>query len=75
MNNNSKANYVVEAFSVSAADYAGGMMGVSKSVNFYRLVCVYKTAHKDELDKAHLEMLDRTIDQAMAAMDAAFANE
>lgn len=70
-----KANGVVEAFFVSARDYAGGVLGVSSTVNFYHLVCAYKTAHNDELDKAHQEMIDRIIDQAMAAMDAAFANE
>lgn len=73
MSNN--ANRVVEAFAVSVGDYAGGVLGVSSTVNFYRLLCAYKYAHNDELDKAYQEMLDREIDQVMAAMDAAFANE
>lgn len=70
-----KANRVVEAFSVSIRDYVGGVLGVSATVSFYHLVCAYETAHRYELDKAHQEMLDRIIDQAMAAIDAAFANE
>lgn len=75
MYNYNKANGVVEAFSVSIADYVGGVLGVSNSVNFYNLVCAYKKAHKDEVDDFHLEMLNDIIKKAMAAMDAAFANE
>ena len=37
MSNN--ANRVVEAFAVSVGDYAGGVLGVSSTVNFYRLLC------------------------------------
>ena len=70
-----EANMVVEAFGVSIADYVGGTLGISATVNFYRLLCAYKNAHNDELDEAHQKMMDTTIDQAMAAMDAAFANE
>lgn len=70
-----KANYVVEAFNVSINDYADGVLGVSATVNFYKLLCTYKTVHKKQLDEEHLKMLDDTIQKAMDAMDAAFANE
>lgn len=70
-----KANRVVEAFSVSIRDYVGGVLGVSATINFYNLLCAYETAHKDELDEAHQEILDDVIQKAMDAMDAAFENE
>lgn len=64
---------VVEAFTVSIADYVGGVLGISNSINFYELLCSYNKEHRNEMDEAHQKMMDTTIQQAMDAMDAAFA--